>query len=54
MTGTGWGAEGLLVTLMRHGQSEWNAEDRFQGSTDHSKLTPKGHAQAVEAATRVG
>ena len=38
------------VTLVRHGQSTWNAEGRMQGSSDVSVLTAKGEAQAREAA----
>jgi probable phosphoglycerate mutase len=34
------------VTLVRHGQSTWNAEGRIQGSSDFSVLTSKGEAQA--------
>jgi broad specificity phosphatase PhoE len=38
------------VTLVRHGQSTWNAAGIIQGSSDVSVLTDKGKAQA--AATR--
>ncbi|KAL6762074.1 phosphoglycerate mutase [Haematococcus lacustris] len=34
------------VTIVRHGQSTWNAESRVQGSSDQSVLTDKGIAQA--------
>jgi hypothetical protein len=34
------------VVLVRHGQSTWNAEGRIQGSSDWSRLTDKGVAQA--------
>lgn len=34
--------------LLRHGQSEWNAEGRFTGSTDVA-LSPTGRRQAVRA-----
>ena len=34
------------VVLVRHGQSTWNAEGRIQGSSDFSRLTPKGVQQA--------
>jgi len=38
------------LTLVRHGQSTWNAAGIIQGSSDVSRLTDKGRAQA--AATR--
>lgn len=34
------------VTLVRHGQSTWNAAGRIQGSSNLSKLTDKGIKQA--------
>lgn len=34
------------VVLVRHGQSTWNAEGRIQGSSNFSRLTPKGIKQA--------
>ncbi|GBF99445.1 2-carboxy-D-arabinitol-1-phosphatase-like [Raphidocelis subcapitata] len=37
------------VVLVRHGQSTWNAEGRIQGSSDFSRLTAKGEAQAETA-----
>lgn len=37
-----------LVTLVRHGQSTWNARSIIQGSSDISVLTEKGVAQANE------
>ncbi|MFL6072657.1 MAG: histidine phosphatase family protein [Mycobacteriales bacterium] len=36
--------------LVRHGQSEWNAEGRLQGQTPHVPLTALGRAQAEAAA----
>lgn len=36
------------VTLVRHGQSTWNAESRVQGSSDESVLTDKGVRQAQQ------
>ena len=39
------------VTLVRHGQSTWNAAGRIQGSSDESVLTAKGEAQAETTAT---
>lgn len=38
------------VTLVRHGQSTWNARNRVQGSSDFSVLTEKGMSQAQESA----
>lgn len=38
------------VTLVRHGQSTWNARNRVQGSSDFSVLTEKGISQAQESA----
>ena len=34
-----------LVYLVRHGQTVWNAEQRFQGQAD-TDMTGKGRAQA--------
>lgn len=36
-----------LVTIVRHGESTWNAESRVQGSSDFSELTEKGMRQAL-------
>jgi phosphoserine phosphatase len=36
------------VILVRHGQSTYNAEKRYQGSSDDSVLTPCGQAQAAQ------
>ncbi len=38
------------LLLVRHGQSEWNAEGRMQGQTPHVPLTALGHTQARTAA----
>ena len=35
------------LTLVRHGQSTWNLENRFTGWTDVG-LTPQGEAEALE------
>lgn len=40
---------GVLI-LLRHGQSQWNLENRFTGWTDIA-LTDRGRADAVKAAT---
>lgn len=37
------------IVLLRHGESEWNAENRFTGWADVS-LTPKGLQEAKQAA----
>lgn len=36
------------IVLLRHGQSEWNLENRFTGWTDVD-LTPEGEAEARRA-----
>lgn len=36
------------VILLRHGQSTSNAQGRYQGSSDDSVLTQKGHASAYQ------
>ncbi|MDI3388601.1 histidine phosphatase family protein [Streptomyces sp. B-S-A8] len=43
------GGRGRRVILWRHGQTAWNLERRFQGSTD-IELTDEGMAQARRAA----
>jgi broad specificity phosphatase PhoE len=40
------------IYLLRHGETEWNAEERFQGHLD-SPLTSRGIAQAQAAARRL-
>jgi broad specificity phosphatase PhoE len=41
------------LLLVRHGQSEWNADGRWQGQCD-PPLTPFGERQAADATARVG
>jgi broad specificity phosphatase PhoE len=41
------------LLLVRHGQSEWNADGRWQGQAD-PPLTDLGRRQALEAARAVG
>jgi broad specificity phosphatase PhoE len=41
------------LLLVRHGQSEWNADGRWQGQAD-PPLTAFGERQAADAAARVG
>jgi len=38
---------GKCVYFVRHGESQWNVEDKICGVTD-SPLTEKGHQQAIE------
>jgi probable phosphoglycerate mutase len=40
----------LTLLLVRHGQSEWNAEGLMQGQTQDVPLTDLGHQQAATAA----
>ena len=42
----------LQVYLVRHGETQWNAERRIQGQSD-SPLTAKGEQQAVQVGERV-
>ena len=39
--------EGKKVYFVRHGESQWNVEDKICGITD-SPLTAKGHQQALD------
>ncbi len=41
----------LQVYLVRHGETEWNAQRRIQGQSD-SPLTQMGEAQARQVAQR--
>jgi broad specificity phosphatase PhoE len=41
------------LVVVRHGQSTWNADGRWQGQAD-PPLSPLGEAQAAEAARNVG
>ncbi len=43
----------LQVYLVRHGETQWNAERRIQGQSD-SPLTEKGVQQAAQVAERAG
>lgn len=45
--------EPTRVLLVRHGQSEWNAEGRWQGQAD-PPLSPLGRTQAAAAAGAAG
>ena len=50
----GVGAErrGTRVLLLRHAESAWNAEGRWQGRADPA-LSPAGRAAALQAGTRL-
>jgi probable phosphoglycerate mutase len=39
--------------LVRHGESEWNAQGLIQGQTPHPALTPAGREQVRAAAGRI-
>src|SRR4051794_19903306 len=41
------------LLLVRHGESIWNADGRWQGQAD-PPLSERGQAQAVEAASAIG
>lgn len=43
-------AHPLILLLVRHGQSEWNAAGLMQGQTPHVPLTALGRSQADAAA----
>jgi probable phosphoglycerate mutase len=43
----------IRVWLVRHGETQWNAEHRFQGVSDIA-LTDRGREQAAELALRIG
>jgi len=43
----------LILLLVRHGLTEWNAAGLMQGQTDDIALTDLGHAQAAAAADRL-
>ena len=43
----------IRVWLVRHGETQWNAEHRFQGMSD-IELTDRGREQAKELAERLG
>ncbi|MGW6576042.1 histidine phosphatase family protein, partial [Streptomyces sp. NPDC054945] len=49
MSATTSGKSGRKIVLWRHGQTSWNLERRFQGSTD-IELTETGVAQARRSA----
>jgi broad specificity phosphatase PhoE len=46
-------ARPLILLLVRHGQSEWNAAGLLQGQTAAVPLTELGHAQAVAVADQL-
>ncbi|MCA0144748.1 histidine phosphatase family protein [Blastococcus sp. LR1] len=46
-------ASPITLLLVRHGQSEWNAQGLMQGQTAHPPLTALGHSQAELAAVEL-
>lgn len=44
----------MILHLIRHGQSTWNAEGRLQGQTMDVPLTGLGRRQAADAAGHLG
>jgi broad specificity phosphatase PhoE len=46
------GVDGTRVLLVRHGQSTWNADGRWQGQAD-PPLSELGERQAAQAASRL-
>jgi len=44
-------APDITLYLLRHGETEWNVQRRFQGSQHDSPLTAKGRDQARSVAT---
>lgn len=51
-TAAGAVAEGALLVLLRHGESEWNRDRRFTGWTDVG-LSQEGRAEAQRAGERL-
>jgi probable phosphoglycerate mutase len=47
------GSDGTTLILLRHGETEWNAEGRWQGQAD-PPLTEQGEEQARHAARKLG
>jgi broad specificity phosphatase PhoE len=45
------GNASTVLTLVRHGETDWNAADRIQGQLDTSRLTKEGRRQAFSLAT---
>lgn len=43
-------AKPIEITLLRHGESTFNAKGLYQGASDQPRLTPSGRAQAALAA----
>jgi len=44
---------GTRIIAIRHGETEWNLQGRFQGHKD-SPLSPLGRAQAAALGRRLG
>lgn len=46
-------ADFITLTLMRHGESTYNVNGLYQGTSDLPRLTPNGREQAADAAERL-
>lgn len=47
------GTDNTTIVLLRHGETEWNLEGRWQGQAADTRLTDRGRAQAHIVANRL-